>query len=80
MAYFDAAEHAATRAVSAPDLTGVGRPHRAASTHFENALQLRKSGFDRVKVMDRIGLSAALFNEGEPEQAAAAARPTAIAA
>ncbi|MEV8547952.1 Tat pathway signal protein [Streptomyces sp. NPDC051572] len=73
VSYFDAAEHAGARAVSARDLTGIGRPRRAASTHFEDALQLRKSGFDRVKVMDRVGLAAALFNEGEPEQAAAAA-------
>lgn len=71
--YFDAAEHAGARAVSARDLTGIGRPRRAASTHFEYALQLRKSGFDRVKVMDRVGLAAALFNEGQPEPAAAAA-------
>ncbi|WP_225321019.1 Tat pathway signal protein [Streptomyces luteolifulvus] len=71
--YFDAAEHAGARAVSARDLTGIGPPCRAASPHFEDALHLRKSGFDHVKVMDRVGLAAALFNEGEPERAAAAA-------
>ncbi|MFF7191309.1 Tat pathway signal protein [Streptomyces sp. NPDC008222] len=72
VAYFDAAEHAGARAVSARDLTGIGRPRRA-SDHFTDALALRRPGFDRVKVMDRIGLAAALFTEGEPEQAAAAA-------
>ncbi|MFF7095777.1 Tat pathway signal protein [Streptomyces rubradiris] len=72
VAYFDAAEHAGARAVSARDLTGIGR-NRRASDHFADALVLRKPGFDRVKVMDRIGLAAALFTEGEPEQAAAAA-------
>lgn len=72
--YFDAAEHAGARAVSARDLTGPGDGRRtAASAHFEDALRLRKPGFERVKVMDRIGLAAALFDEGEPEQAAAAA-------
>jgi hypothetical protein len=73
VAYFDAAEHAGARAVSARDLTGIGRPRRAASTHFEDALRLRKPGFDRVKVMDRVGLAAALFDEGEAERGAAAA-------
>ncbi|MFF3518651.1 hypothetical protein [Streptomyces sp. NPDC002573] len=72
VAYFDAAEHAGARAVSARDLTGIGRPRRA-SDHFTDALALRRPGFDRVKVMDRIGLAAALFTEGEPEQAAAQA-------
>ncbi|MFI6546205.1 Tat pathway signal protein [Streptomyces prunicolor] len=73
VAYFDAAEHAGARAVSARDLTGIGRPRRAASTHFEDALRLRKPGFDRVKVMDRVGLAAALFDEDEAERGAAAA-------
>ncbi|MFF4716549.1 Tat pathway signal protein [Streptomyces eurythermus] len=72
VAYFDAAEHAGARAVSARDLTGIGRNQRA-SDHFTDALALRRPGFDRVKVMDRIGLAAALFTEGEPEQAVAAA-------
>ncbi|WP_202236134.1 Tat pathway signal protein [Actinacidiphila reveromycinica] len=72
VAYFDAAEHAGARAVSARDLTGTGRNHRA-SDHFTDALALRRPGFDRVRVMDRIGLAAALFTEGEPEQGAAAA-------
>ncbi|MEU2565088.1 Tat pathway signal protein [Streptomyces longispororuber] len=72
VAYFDAAEHAGARAVSARDLTGVGRPRRA-SDHFTDALALRRPGFDRVKVMDRVGLAAALFTENEPEQGAAAA-------
>ncbi|WP_033281315.1 hypothetical protein [Streptomyces sp. NRRL F-525] len=45
----------------------------SASTHFEDALRLRRSGFDRVKVMDRVGLAAALFDEGEAERGAAAA-------
>ncbi|MFF8717737.1 hypothetical protein ACF07T_41235 [Streptomyces sp. NPDC015184] len=61
------------RAVSARDLAGLDRGSRAASMHFENALALRKPGFDRVKVMDRVGLAAALFDEGEVERAAVAA-------
>ncbi|AQW46634.1 Tat pathway signal protein [Streptomyces violaceusniger] len=73
VAYFDAAEHAGARAVSARDLNSIDRPGRA-SLHFTDALALRKPGFDRVRVMDRIGLAAALFDEGEPEQAAAAAQ------
>ncbi|OKJ92675.1 Tat pathway signal protein [Streptomyces sp. CB03234] len=72
VAYFDAAEHAGARAVSARDLTGIGRP-RAASVHFTDALALRKPGFERVRVMDQVGLAAALFTEGGAEQAAAAA-------
>ncbi|MGW8551335.1 Tat pathway signal protein [Streptomyces tubercidicus] len=71
--YFDAAEHAGARAVSARDLAGLHGDHRHASVHFTDALRLRRPGFDRVKVMDRIGLAAALFTEGEPEQGAAAA-------
>ncbi|MGW3152168.1 Tat pathway signal protein [Streptomyces sp. NPDC001177] len=71
--YFDAAEHAGARAVSARDLRSLGRPHRASS-HFTDALARRRPGFDRVKVMDRIGLAAALFDEGELDQAAAAAQ------
>ncbi|MEV5440915.1 hypothetical protein AB0K80_33675 [Streptomyces sp. NPDC052682] len=47
--------------------------HRRVSDHFTDALTLRRPGFDRVKVMDRIGLAAALFMEDEPEQGAAAA-------
>ncbi|MEU1193523.1 hypothetical protein [Streptomyces sp. NPDC005859] len=71
--YFDAAEHAGARVVSARDLAGtVGS--QAASTHFTDALELRKPGFDRVRVMDRIGLAAALFSGGAPEQAAAEAQ------
>ncbi|MFE5759473.1 Tat pathway signal protein [Streptomyces massasporeus] len=70
--YFDAAEHAGARAVSARDLTGIGR-NRRASDHFTDALALRRPGFERVRVMDHIGLAAALFTEGEPEQGAAAA-------
>lgn len=70
--YFDAAEHAGARAVSARDFTGIGR-NRRASDHFTDALALRRPGFDRVRVMDRIGLAAALFTEDEPEQGAAAA-------
>ncbi|GAA1925471.1 hypothetical protein [Streptantibioticus ferralitis] len=73
VAYFDAAEHAGARAVSARDLTGLGRPGGRASTHFQDTLRLRKHGFERVRVMDRVGLAAALFDEGEPEQAANAA-------
>ncbi|MFJ3446123.1 Tat pathway signal protein [Streptomyces sp. NPDC086081] len=73
VAYFDAAEHAGARAVSARDLTGTGRP-RTASVHFTDALALRKPGFERVRVMDRIGLAAALFTEGDAEQAAVAAQ------
>ncbi|MGW3953332.1 hypothetical protein ACWEKM_21005 [Streptomyces sp. NPDC004752] len=74
VAYFDAAEHAGARAVSARDLAGLGRPRKRASTHFEDALKLRKPGFDRVRVMDRVGLAAALFDEGEAERGAAAAQ------
>jgi hypothetical protein len=70
--HFDAAKHAGARAVSARDLHGIGRLRRA-SVHFTDALALRKPGFDRVKVMDHIGLAAALFTEGEPEQGTAAA-------
>ncbi|MGW4995404.1 Tat pathway signal protein [Streptomyces mirabilis] len=73
VAYFDAAEHAGARAVSARDLAGLHRGRRAASGHFEDALKLRRPGFDRVKVMDRVGLAAALFDEGEAERGAAAA-------
>lgn len=73
MAYFDAAEHAGARAVSARDLAERPGIRRTASGYFTDALRLRKPGFDRVKVMDRIGLAAALFTEGEPEQGAAAA-------
>ncbi|MFD4865309.1 Tat pathway signal protein [Streptomyces sp. NPDC058412] len=72
--YFDAAEHAGARAVSARDLAGLGRGRRPASIHFEDALALRRPGFDRVRVMDRIGLAAALFDEGEAEAGAAAAQ------
>ncbi|MGW6770724.1 Tat pathway signal protein [Streptomyces sp. NPDC055037] len=73
VAYFDAAEHAGARAVSARDLAGQGGRQRA-SGHFRDALRLRASGFDRVRIMDRIGLAAALFDEGEAEQAAHAAQ------
>ncbi|WJV51653.1 hypothetical protein [Streptomyces flavofungini] len=73
VAYFDAAEHAGARAVSARDLAGLGRSRRPASTHFEDALTLRKPGFDRVRVMDHVGLAAALFDEGEAERGATAA-------
>ncbi|UUU44340.1 Tat pathway signal protein [Streptomyces sp. NBC_00162] len=72
--YFDAAEHAGARAVSARDLAGLGRGRRYASIHFKDALALRKPGFDRVRVMDRIGLAAALFDEGEAEAGAEAAQ------
>ncbi|MFF8322914.1 Tat pathway signal protein [Streptomyces bobili] len=71
--YFDAAEHAGARAVSARDLAGLHDGNRPASVYFTDAPRLRRPGFDRVKVMDRIGLAAALFAEGEPEQGAAAA-------
>lgn len=74
VAYFDAAEHAGARAVSARDLAGLGPGRRPASIHFEDALALRKPGFDRVRVMDRIGLAAALFDEGEAEHGAEAAQ------
>ncbi|MFE9687846.1 hypothetical protein [Streptomyces sp. NPDC006285] len=70
--YFDAAEHAGTRTLSARDLTQPGRP-QAASTHFEKAIAFRKPGFDRVKVIDRVGLAAALYDEGDIEQATDAA-------
>ncbi|MFI1707741.1 DUF6087 family protein [Streptomyces griseoruber] len=71
--YFDAAEHAGARAVSARDLAETAPGRQTASVHFEDALKLRKPGFDRVKVMDRIGLAAALFDEGEVERGATAA-------
>ncbi|WKX72338.1 Tat pathway signal protein [Streptomyces sp. XD-27] len=74
VSYFDAAEHAGARAVSARDLTGLDSGRRSASMHFEDALRLRKHGYDRVQVMDRLGLAAALFDEGEPERGAAAAQ------
>lgn len=74
VAYFDAAEHAGARAVSARDLARLDREQGpAASPHFADALKLRKPGFDRVKVMDRVGLAAALFDEGDPDRGAAAA-------
>lgn len=73
VAYFDTAEHAGARAVSARDLFKLDGEQRRASVHFEDALRLRKSGFDRVKIMDQIGLAAALFEEGEPEKGVAAA-------
>ncbi|WP_327732677.1 Tat pathway signal protein [Streptomyces nojiriensis] len=72
--YFDAAEHAGARAVSARDLAGLGRDRCSASMHFQDALALRKPRFDRVRVMDRIGLAAALFDEGEAERGAQAAQ------
>ncbi|USQ85810.1 hypothetical protein NFX46_19895 [Streptomyces phaeoluteigriseus] len=55
-------------------LAALGRPHGPASVYFHDALELRAPGFDRVRVMDRVGLAAALFDEGEVEQAATAAR------
>lgn len=61
------------RAVSARDLAGLGRPRTRASAYFEDALALRKPGVVRVRIMDRIGLAAALFHEGEAEQATDAA-------
>ncbi|MFD5425478.1 Tat pathway signal protein [Streptomyces sp. NPDC127084] len=73
VSYFDAAEHAGARAVSARDLAGIGRPRQPASVHFTDALALRKPGFERARVMDQVGLAAALFTEGDPEQGAAAA-------
>ncbi|MGW9451398.1 hypothetical protein [Streptomyces sp. NPDC055632] len=71
--YFDAAEHAGARAVSARDLAGFRGERRLASVHFTDALRLRRPGFQRVKVMDRIGLAAALLAEGEPERGSVAA-------
>ncbi|MBB2910592.1 tetratricopeptide (TPR) repeat protein [Streptosporangium becharense] len=71
VAYFDAAEHAGARAVSARDLAHLGHRGHPASPHFEAALRLRRPGFDRVRAMDRIGLAAALLDEGELERAAA---------
>lgn len=72
VAYFDAAEHAGARAVSARDLTHQDHRGHPASPHFETALRLRAPGFDRVHTMDRIGLAAALLDEDQPERAAAA--------
>ncbi|MFC4516294.1 hypothetical protein [Streptomyces ehimensis] len=76
VAYFDAAEHAGARTVSARDLTQTShdRSRRPASRHFTDAIALRRPGFDRVKVMDHVGLAAALFDEGEPEQGTTAAQ------
>ncbi|MET7695146.1 Tat pathway signal protein [Streptomyces sp. NPDC005483] len=73
VAYFDPAEHAGARAVAARDLAEAGVGHSRASIHFQDALRLREPGFDRVKVMDQIGLAAALFEEGEPEKGVTAA-------
>ncbi|MFG1879556.1 hypothetical protein ACGFIV_32460 [Sphaerisporangium sp. NPDC049003] len=73
VAYFDAGEHAGARAVSARDLLGLGRPGGLASRYFRAALKLRAPGFDRVRVMDQVGLAAALFDGGEPEQGIEAA-------
>lgn len=73
VAYFDAAEHAGARAVAARDLAAQKQPTTAASNHFRDALALRKPGFDRVRIMDRVGLAAALFHEGDVDQGAAAA-------
>ncbi|MFH9978084.1 hypothetical protein ACH4ND_02290 [Streptomyces sp. NPDC017179] len=72
--YFDAAEHAGARAVSARDLAGLGPGGESSSMQFKAALRLRRPGFERVRVMDRVGLAAALFAEGEPEQGAEAAQ------
>ncbi|MFE9424124.1 Tat pathway signal protein [Kitasatospora sp. NPDC006697] len=71
-AYFDSAEHSGARAVGARDLIHRGHRGHRASPHFEAALRLRAPGFERVRAMDRIGLAAALFDEGEPEKAAVA--------
>lgn len=71
VSYFDTAEHAGARAVGARDLTHQGHRGHPSSPHFRAALRLRAPGFDRVRAMDRIGLAAALLDEGEPEQAAA---------
>ncbi|WP_254392448.1 Tat pathway signal protein [Streptomyces buecherae] len=73
VAYFDAAEHAGAKAVSARDLAERGRPTGPASTHFETALALRGPGFERVRAMDAIGYAAALFDEGDPDRGAQAA-------
>ncbi|WP_406296509.1 hypothetical protein OG948_13440 [Embleya sp. NBC_00888] len=70
--YFDAAEHAGARAVSARDLTQQGSPGLKASDEFRKAIDQRGPGFERCRAMDMIGLTAALLDEGEPEQAAAA--------
>jgi hypothetical protein len=59
-------------AVSAPS-SAFGSKHQRASTHFETALALRQPGYDRVKLMDRIGLAAALLDEGEAERGVQAA-------
>ncbi|MFF5242822.1 hypothetical protein ACFY3V_01000 [Streptosporangium sp. NPDC000095] len=74
VAYFDDAEHAGARAVSARDLTHLGHRGHPASPHFEAALRLRKPGFDRVQTMDLIGLAAALLDESDLDRAAAAGR------
>ncbi|MEW2049072.1 hypothetical protein [Streptomyces sp. NPDC005476] len=66
MDYFDAAEHAGARADSARDLNGIGARRGRASIHFTDALALRKPGFDRVRVMDRVGLAAALSTRANP--------------
>lgn len=72
ISYFDVAEHAGARAVSARDLHHQGHPGQQASPHFEAAVDLRAPGFDRVKAMDRIGLAAALFDEGDSDRAVGA--------
>lgn len=72
ISYFDAAEHAGARAVSARDLHHHGHRGQQASSYFQTALALRAPGFDRVNAMDLIGLAASLFDEGDPDRAAEA--------
>ncbi|MFF7601457.1 hypothetical protein [Streptomyces mirabilis] len=62
VSYFDAAELAGARAVSPEtSLVSAATGQRAFTSRTR---ALRKPGFDRVKVMYRVGLAATLFDEG----------------
>ncbi|MEU9891821.1 hypothetical protein AB0M95_36330 [Sphaerisporangium sp. NPDC051017] len=56
-----------------PTWLGLGGPGGLVSRYFWAVLKLGAPGFDRVRVMDRVGLAAALFDGGEPEQGIEAA-------
>ncbi|MEV7508217.1 hypothetical protein AB0O57_09745 [Streptomyces sp. NPDC091201] len=55
----------------AHDLAALDRGHRAASVHFEDALELSKPDFERVKVTDRVRPAAARFDEDKAARGAA---------
>ncbi|MFI8105176.1 hypothetical protein [Streptomyces sp. NPDC086023] len=56
----------------AHDLAALDRGHRAASVHFEDALELSKPGFERVKVTDQVRPAAARFVGDKAARGAAA--------